>query len=816
MASTRKPRSTQKPRNSEVDAYAFIKEYLKLQGWDIKNPNRNLSGQVYTQTECLDHPEIKKHLGLLRPENIVKVSETEYYVIEAKREREQIYQALNEAEHDYARKINKSHIIKARIISGVAGNSTDDFIVKSRYYKDGSFHPILINEKEITGFVSPTIAKILIESDSPNIQDLPVDESIFIRAAEDINKILHIGAINKNYRARVMAALLLSMIDETRPNVNTEPNIFIGEINIRAKNVLTRNDKQAFFNHIQIQLPPSHDSQSKFKNALVKTILELENLNIRSAMNSGTDVLGKFYEVFLKYGNGAKEIGIVLTPRHITKFAADVLDINHNDIVYDPTSGTGGFLVAAFDRAKTTVETPDELNYFKENGLYGIEREPEVAALAIVNMIFRGDGRNNINEGDCLLKSLVAQDVGGLPSAKFFDNNKLPKVRTEAVTKVLMNPPFALKANDEKEYTFVNHALKQMKDGKLLFSVLPRSILVKQGRYRNWRKNLLDENTLLSVINFPEDLFYPIGVQTCGIFLKKGIPHPENQNVLWLYAKTDGLLKSKGKRLPSNRTTNDLNDKKELSSKFVINPKIQVENIRELQKATPIDFTDKLLELLPEVYLDEKQPTEEELIDKIEHTLRDTIAFMIKDDKISIFKENVLIGDFFKEIVAPEREIEWREIPITEIFEEPMHTGDFHVSGELDPGNVPLVSCASENNGFEGKFDISPEYTFKNAITIASDGQPLASFYHYYPFAAKDNVIIGIPNRNYKFSTMLFFTTQLNSLRWRFSYGRKCYLNKRHKVKIFIPFINEQLDEDYIEYLFKKSPSWMTLCTLIK
>jgi hypothetical protein len=47
---------------------------------------------------------------------------------------------------------------------------------------------------------------------------------------------------------------------------------------------------------------------------LVKTILELLNLNICSAMNSSTDVLGQFYEVFLKYGNGAKEIGIVLTP----------------------------------------------------------------------------------------------------------------------------------------------------------------------------------------------------------------------------------------------------------------------------------------------------------------------------------------------------------------------------------------------------------------------------------------------------------------------------------------------------------------------
>lgn len=811
MNSTPKPRKTRKTRNSEVDAYAFIKEYLRIQGWDIKNPNRNLTGQVYTQNECLDHPEIKKQLGLTRPENIAKISESEYYVIEAKREREQIDQALKEAEYDYARKINKSRIIKARIISGVAGNSTDDFIVKSRYYKDGYYHPILINGKEITGFVSPTIAHILLESDSPNIEDLPVDETIFIRAAEEINKILHIGAINKNYRARVMAALLLSMIDDTRPNVNTEPSIFIKEINVRAENVLTRNDKQAFYNHIKIQLPPSRDNHSKFKNALVKTILELENLNIRSAMNSGTDVLGKFYEVFLKYGNGAKEIGIVLTPRHVTKFAADVLDVNHLDIVYDPTAGTGGFLVASLDRAKTTVETLDELDYFKENGLYGIEREPEVSALAIVNMIFRGDGKNNINEGDCLLKSLIAQDWGGKPAAKIYDNSKLPKVRTEAVTKVLMNPPFALKANDEKEFIFINHALKQMKNGKLLFSVLPRSALVKQGKYKNWRKNLLDENTLLSVINFPEDLFYPVGVQACAIIIKKGISHPKNQNVLWLYAKTDGLLKSKGKRLPSNRTTNILNEKKELIGNFVINPKIQVENISELQKAIPIDFTDKLLELLPEVYLDETQPTEFELQNKIEYTIRDTIAFMIKEDKIPFFKENVLTDDFFNEIAVPDREIEWREIPITTLFEHPMYTGDIHVSGELDPGNMPLVSCASENNGFEGKFEVSPESIFKNAITIASDGQPLASFYHYYPFSAKDNVIIGIPVRHYKFTTMLFFTTQLNSLRWRFSYGRKCYLNKIHKVSIFLPFVNEQIDEDYIEYLFKTSPSWRTL-----
>jgi type I restriction-modification system DNA methylase subunit len=84
-----------------------------------------------------------------------------------------------------------------------------------------------------------------------------------------------------------------------------------------------------------------------------------------------------------------------------------------------------------------------------------------------------------------------------------------------------------------------------MQDEGLLFSVLPRSTLVKQSKYRLWRVDLLANNTLLAVVDFPEDLFYPIGVQSCGIIIKKGVPHPHEQNVLWVKINTDGLLKAK-------------------------------------------------------------------------------------------------------------------------------------------------------------------------------------------------------------------------------------------------------------------------------
>ena len=122
-------------------------------------------------------------------------------------------------------------------------------------------------------------------------------------------------------------------------------------------------------------------------------------------MNSGTDILGNFYEVFLKYGNGAKDIGIVLTPRHITSLFAHVINVNHKDFVYDPTCGTGGFLVAVFDRVRA-ISSEEDTEVFKKNQIFGIEQQGKVASLAIVNMIFRGDGKTNIVDNNCLSQYL--------------------------------------------------------------------------------------------------------------------------------------------------------------------------------------------------------------------------------------------------------------------------------------------------------------------------------------------------------------------------------------------------------------------------
>jgi type I restriction-modification system DNA methylase subunit len=618
-------RSDNKPRATEVDAYIFIKSTLRDLGWDVRNPQRCATGQVYTQNECLEHPHIKERLGSDRPENVVKISETEFWVIEAKKDQRELTRALQEAE-DYARSINRSKVIRAVLVSGVAGNESSGYLCQTRVSKGNRFHAVTFNGKDASSLLSPDVVKRVM-TEGPAIADVPIDEQRFLSKAEKINEHLHLGAINKNYRARVMAALLLSLIEDTPPDVNAAPSALIRDINARAERVLKMQGKKEFLQYIEIALPPTEDNHVKFKNALVKTIQELNLLNIRSAMNSGTDVLGKFYEVFLKYGNGAKEIGIVLTPRHITKFAVEAMGVTHQDVVYDPTCGTGGFLVAAFDYVKQS-SNQTQLERFKENNLYGVEQEAEVVALAIVNMIFRGDGKTNIVEGNCFQKNIVKTEEQQRPKYSV----KSPQEKELAVTKVLMNPPFALKTSDEKEFKFIEQALKQMQDGGLLFSVLPYPAMVKPGQYRHWREHsLLKKNTLLSVVTFPPDLFYPIGVHSVGIFVRKGIPHPKQQNVLWLRALNDGLLKRKGKRLPNTRAANDYDAARDNVKAFLLNPRHSLPNVNRFQKASPISFEDPLLELVPENYLDEAPPTEREIEVGIERVIRDTISFFVSE-----------------------------------------------------------------------------------------------------------------------------------------------------------------------------------------
>ncbi|MCW4017376.1 MAG: SAM-dependent methyltransferase [Candidatus Bathyarchaeota archaeon] len=611
---------------TEVHAYAFIlKELTEKKDW-----KRN---QIYTQNECQNNKYIKEQLNKETPENIVEIDPTKFYVIESKSTRVMLKQALKEA-REYADTINKSKSIQAPFITGVAGNNIEGYVAASQFFHHGKWENVKENDVELTGLISKSQVQEVMRRDTANLSEAEISDREFLKSAEEINGILHEGGINKDYRARVMSAVFLALVEGTEIGLDAQPTALVNAINARVDIVLQKNGKPDFARFVKIDLPSSEDNHVKFKKALVLTIQELLGLNIRSAMASGKDVLGKFYEVFLKYGNGAKEIGIVLTPRHITKFAAESLNVNVNDFIYDPTCGTGGFLVAAYDEVKKTANN-EQFKIFKRCGLYGIEEQDPVVALAIVNMIFRGDGKTNIIEGNCFAKWLTAShDREGHTCAEYLSDNA--KDRIPPITKVLMNPPFPKKKTDLKEYLFIEQALKQMQNEGLLFSVLSYSCMIKGGGYRAWRERLLKENTLLSVVTFPPELFAPVGVRTVGVFIKKGIPH-KNQNVLWVRTLHDGFRLKKGKRLRHPKEEDDLKKVKPTLKAYLENQNTLIQNIPEFTKLAPIDTTDDELELCPEAYLDEKQVTDEEIEQGIDQMIRENIAFQIKyENKLKV------------------------------------------------------------------------------------------------------------------------------------------------------------------------------------
>ncbi len=173
-----------------------------------------------------------------------------------------------------------------------------------------------------------------------------------------------------------------------------------------------------------------------------------------------------------------------------------------------------------------------------------------------------------------------------------------------------------------------------MQDEGLLFSVLPVSTMIEGGSEKHWRiDKLLKENTLIAVISFPADVFYPIGVYSLGIIVKKGIPHAIDQNVLWLRLTRDGFIKKKGKRIRVQNEPDYFNDYQNILTEFITDSEIHVNSNPRICKACPINMEDPLFELVPEAYVDDEKLSQQNIQDEIEKSLREYVSYLVRFKK---------------------------------------------------------------------------------------------------------------------------------------------------------------------------------------
>lgn len=257
-----------------------------------------------------------------------------------------------------------------------------------------------------------------------------------------------------------------------------------------------------------------------FTETLKEKILE------RIKNNSNTDILGKFYGEFVKYGGSdGNSLGIVLTPLHITQLMTDLIKIEPSDIVLDPCAGTGAFLISAMNTMLNKTDDPSIKEDIKKNRLHGIEIQNKLFTIATTNMILRGDGKSNLLRDDC-----------------FSINTEFMKEKS--FSKALMNPPYSQAKNAEtqhlSELSFILRALEFMDSGKLC-AIVPQSTMVGvSSPEKRKKKELLEKHTLETVITLNKETFHGFGVNPCIVVIEAGVPHNPKKRVNFVNFEDDG------------------------------------------------------------------------------------------------------------------------------------------------------------------------------------------------------------------------------------------------------------------------------------
>jgi type I restriction enzyme M protein len=244
------------------------------------------------------------------------------------------------------------------------------------------------------------------------------------------------------------------------------------------------------------------------------------------------DVLGQFYGEFLRYSGGdGKGLGIVLTPRHVTELFAHLADVGPHDTVLDTCCGTASFLISAMARMDDAAGNDQQLRErIRSQGLVGIEQRPDMFALAVANMLLRGDGKANLYQADCF-ETQVGDAIKRPPAAR----HSRPNIG-------FINPPYAQKGQGLDELSFVATMLDYLAPGGTGIAIVPMSVAISPN---DLKAELLAQHSLAAVMSMPNDLFHKVGTFTCVMVWKAHHPHDPAAGTWLGYWKDDGFVKTK-------------------------------------------------------------------------------------------------------------------------------------------------------------------------------------------------------------------------------------------------------------------------------
>ena len=235
--------------------------------------------------------------------------------------------------------------------------------------------------------------------------------------------------------------------------------------------------------------------------------------------------------------------GQYFTPRALVDSIVKLIQPDLGELIQDPATGSGGFLVSADSYIRRKY--PQE-EYLKNRPIYqGVEIEKNTRRICLMNTFLHSLDANIIY-GDAL-----TDDADELDQADV----------------IVANPPFGNKAgsqrplrkdipfvNTNKQLAFLQHIYLGLKPGGRAAVVLPDNVLFESGIGTLIRRDLMEKCNLHTILRLPTGIFYAQGVKTNVLFFTRGSANDKSQSEnctkdVWVYDLRTSMPNF-GKRAP--------------------------------------------------------------------------------------------------------------------------------------------------------------------------------------------------------------------------------------------------------------------------
>lgn len=286
-------------------------------------------------------------------------------------------------------------------------------------------------------------------------------------------------------------------------------------------------------------------SQNKIQDpAMLSKVIQM--IGEENWLVMGADVKGDIYEGLLE--KNAEDVksgaGQYFTPRALIRAMVECVQPEPMKTIADPSCGTGGFFLAAYDYLVQNHKLDKDQNKFlKHKTFYGNEIVAGTRRLALMNLFLHNigdlDSENFISPADALIAPpsttfdyVLANPPFGKKSSQTFTNQE-GELEKEDLT---YNRQDFWATTSNKQLNFVQHIRSLLKSAGIASVVVPDNVLFEGGAGETVRKKLLETTDLHTILRLPTGIFYAQGVKANVIFFDN---HPARKEPwtkeIWIY-----------------------------------------------------------------------------------------------------------------------------------------------------------------------------------------------------------------------------------------------------------------------------------------